>query len=91
MFVEDVSVFFTDFAETVNIGGTDTLAIFNSPYSTANVGIGMDTAQPSLTMPTANVPPNPIGALAIVRATNYSVESHMPDGTGVSRLMLERA
>jgi hypothetical protein len=90
MFAEDVSVFFTDFAETVNIGGTDTQAIFDSPYSAAGVGMGMDSNTPSLTLATINVPSSPLGLPVTVRSVAYVVAQHLPDGTGVSRLLLEQ-
>jgi hypothetical protein len=44
-----------------------------------------------LTLPTAHVPASPVGKAAVVGSTTYTIVEHQPDGTGVSRLMLERA
>jgi hypothetical protein len=32
-----------------------------------------------------------VGKAAVVNAVTYTIVEHQPDGTGVSRLMLERA
>ena len=91
---EDLSVFFStaEFAESVTLNGQPAQAIFDNGFALGAVGLaGMAGVQPTLTLPTASVPASPIGVAAVVNATNYLVAAHEPDGTGVSRLLLERA
>lgn len=74
------------------VNGVAVSGIFDDGYRLAAVGLaGMAGAQPTLTLPTASVPGSPIGVAAVVNATNYLVAAHEPDGTGMSRLLLERA
>jgi len=64
--------------------------IFDNGFALGSVGhFGMASTQPSLTTSTANVPANPIGMPVVVGATAYLVAAHEPDGTGMSRLLLE--
>ena len=72
------------------VNGSTVPAIFDNGYSLGSVGpIGMASAQPMLTLATAQVPVNPVGTPVVVGSTNYTVGAHEPDGTGMSRLMLE--
>ena len=92
MFVENTAAFFTDFGQTVTLGGAAVSGIFDNGYALGSVGaIGMASSQPTLTLATAHVPANPVGTAVVVGAANYVVCAHEPDGTGVSRLMLEAA
>jgi hypothetical protein len=52
--------------------------------------MGIASTQPTLTLPTASVPANPVGVTAVVASVTYTVAEHQPDGTGVSMLYLER-
>lgn len=97
MFAEPLSVYFdvAGLATSVLLDGSTVAAIFDnayqlSPFTAAAVG-GMASSQPMLTLPTASVPASPVGKAAVVGSTTYTVVEHQPDGTGVSRLMLERA
>lgn len=95
MFVEDTSVLFdTDlgFAQMATVGGASVAVIFDNASSLGAVGpFGMASTQPSITLPTVNVPSNPVGTTVVVGAATYLVASHEPDGTGISRLLLEAA
>jgi hypothetical protein len=94
MFAEDLSAFFlpADFAQAATLAGVDVLAIFDNGYAFGNAGLtGMSSTQPSLVLATASVPTNPVGATAVVGAATYVVAAHEPDGTGISRLLLEVA
>ncbi len=92
MFVENTAAFFADFGQTVTVGGASVSAIFDNGYALGSVGpIGMASSQPMLTLATANVPASPVGTAVVVAGTNYTVGAHEPDGTGISRLMLEAA
>ncbi len=95
MFTEDLSVFLnaSEFAATTcTLNGAAVSAIFDAPYANASVGAyGMAASVPMLTLATASVPATPVGAAAVVNGTAYVVAAHEPDGTGISRLMLEAA
>ena len=92
MFAEDLSAFFSpaEHATTVTLGGNEVAAIFDNSYTTGNVGmLGMATSQPALTLQTTQVPASPIGQAVVVAGQGYTVAVHEPDGTGISRLLLE--
>ena len=90
MFVEDPALFFTDFGVTAIVGGQTVSVIFDNGYALAGAGpLGMASSQPTLTLATASVPANPVGTAVVVGAANYTIGAHEPDGSGMSRLMLE--
>lgn len=92
--VEDLSAFLdpTVFGELVTVGSvTGVRAIFDDAYALGNVGTnGMASSQPALTLATADVPAQPRGKPAVVRGLDYVIADHEPDGTGISRLLLEK-
>lgn len=91
-FTEDLTAFMSpaEFATSVLVAGLPVNAIFDNGYSLGSVGVmGMASSQPALTLPTASVGGNPVGATVQVGAASYLVAAHEPDGTGVSRLLLE--
>lgn len=92
MFAEDLSAFFSpaDFAQRITLAGVEVDAIFDNAYALGGVGgLGMGTTAPAITLPTAQVPANPVGAAVQVGAAAYVVATHEPNGTGVSVLLLE--
>ena len=94
MFTEDFSAFMntSEFATACTINGATVAAIFDAAYAQGSVGsYGMASTQPTLTLATASVPATPVGAAVTVGAAAYTVAAHEPDGTGVSRLLLEVA
>ena len=95
MFAEDLAPFLdtaTGFAQTVVLDGASVSAIFDNASAIGNVGpFGMATTQPTLTLATADVPASPVGLTVVVGAVSYLVAEHEPDGTGISRLLLESA
>lgn len=94
---EDLALYFdTDatagLASAVTLDGQAKAAIFDNEYQLGTVAnTGMATTMPMLTLPTSSVPASPVGKAAVVGGVTYTVVEHQPDGTGVSRLMLERA
>lgn len=89
MFTEDHAAFFADFGQSATIGGQAVTGIFDSAHALGAVGdFGASTTQPRLTLPTAQVPANPVGQAVVVAEQDYVVEEHHPDGTGVSVLLL---
>lgn len=74
------------------VGGNALDVIFDNGYALGNVGLlGMATSQPSITLKTTDVPATPVGSAVTVNATAYLVAAHEPDGSGMSRLLLELA
>ena len=74
------------------LAGIAVPGIFDNGFALATVGpYGMASTQPTLTLPTAQVPANPVGLAVVVNSVGYLVAGHEPDGTGISRLLLELA
>jgi len=89
---EDLAPFFADFAVDATVNGQAVRGIFDNGFASAEVGlVGMSSARPMLTLPTAGLSADPVGQTAVVNGISYLVAVHQPDGTGVSTLMLERA
>lgn len=106
-FTEDLSVFFNvdtpGFVQTV-LAGVPVGGLFDNPYELGNVGgAGMASSQPTLTLPTTDVPPrvidwfryfvepfDPIELRIDINGAAYQVVAHEPDGMGVSMLVLEK-
>ena len=100
MFTEDLSLFINadtpgyalatgldDHGQAVSIG-----VLFDAPGISGSVGAyGMASSQPIATMPTASVVEDPVGWALTINAMAYVVAAHDPDGTGISRLILEKA
>lgn len=92
MFTEDLSIFFADFGVPATLGGVAVVGLFDQAHELGNVGlVGMAGTQPVFTLATASLAGDPVGQPLVVNATTYSVAAHEPDGTGLSRLLLERA
>lgn len=96
MFTEDLAPFFdvdTGYGLMATVGGVSGVRVlFDNGFTLGNVGlIGMAGTQPSITLATSSVPSSPVGATVVVNSTTYVVAAHEPDGTGVSRLLLELA
>lgn len=73
------------------IAGSVVRGIFDNAYEPAEVGIGMASSQPAFTLPTSSVVGEAVGQSLVVNGASYLVAAHEPDGTGVSRLLLEAA
>jgi hypothetical protein len=78
-----------DFGIPTTVGGVSTLAIIDDDYAAA-LGLVVGSA-PVLTIQTSAVPAVAIGNAVVVNATNYTVVGIHPDGTGLTRLILEAA
>lgn len=93
-FAEDLSAFLStdEFATLATLDGAEVRCIFDNGSALAQVGVaGMMSTQPSMTLPTADVPAEVVGLPAVVNGASYLVAEHQPDGTGVSVLLLERS
>lgn len=90
---ENASCFLADFGETVTLNGVQVEVLFEVGYAVHSLGdAGMSTSVPTLTLPTASVPADPVGKLATVRGVTYDIAEARPDGTasGFTVLVLER-
>lgn len=88
-FQEDLSVFFDtdEFADAVTYNGATLVGIFRDPYFEAE---GMQGSQPMFTYPTVGVLAPRHGDMLVRNGTTYKVVGVMPDGTGLTRLHLEK-
>ena len=105
MFAEDLSVFFNpaEFASTALLAGVSVSGIFDNGFALGHVGLSsMASSQPTWTVATADIPPrvidwfryftepfDPLDLIVNLGGANYKVTAHEPDGTGISRLILE--
>jgi hypothetical protein len=92
MFTEDLTAFFSDFGVTATVGGASVQVIFDNASQGMQVGIlGMAGTQPAITCKTADLAADPVGLAALVGGVAYTITQHEPDGTGISRCLLETA
>ncbi len=94
MINESFGVFFeeSEFAVQATVDGQSMSVIFDSAYALGDAGpYGMSSVAPVVTLPTSNVPINPVGKSVVINLKSYLVTVHQPDGTGISTLMLEAA
>lgn len=88
-FTETLAPFFSDFAATsCTIGGASVAAIFSNQSADALQVAG---TQPVLTVKSSDVSATARGTAVVVNGTNYTVARIEPDGTGLSRVTLEKA
>lgn len=76
------------------IGGTQVYGVFEMPFELGSVGLaGMATSQPELLVAATDLPAavrqDPAGEPIEVAGRNYRVAESRPDGTGITRLLLE--
>jgi hypothetical protein len=88
---EDLTVFFNvaEHATAATLSGAAVTGIYDNAYDDAFGAIGM--TGPAFVMASASVGAATIGSTLVVSGTSYRVRSIQPDGTGVSRLLLEIA
>lgn len=72
------------------LNGVTVSGIFDDAYSAAMIGdVGMENTQPMFTLKTSLVIGDPVGQTITIDGIGYMVANHRPDGSGVSRLLLE--
>lgn len=74
--------------QQVTIGGASIYAIFDNDYVEA---LDTEGSGPRLVCRTADVSSVTYGTAAVVSGANYTVRTIMPDGTGMTVLVLEEA
>ncbi len=89
MFTEDLTTFFADFGTPGVLNGAAVVGVFDAGFALGDVGIGMAGTQPTYTLASAGVVGDPVGQQLVVSGVTYYVAAHQPDGTGMSRLLLE--
>lgn len=89
-FTEDLDEFFPadGFSQAVTIGGVSVQAVFRNEASDALLAAG---TQPVLTVKSSDVASTARGTAVVVNGTNYTVAKIEPDGTGFSRVILEKS
>lgn len=87
-FVEDLAPFFTDqAAASCTIDGVDVAAVFSNRAEDVLYASG---TSPMLTCATTAVSATARGAPVVVNGASYTVAKVEHDGTGVSRVILEK-
>ncbi|MBV7418447.1 head-tail joining protein [Comamonas sp. CMM03] len=78
------------FAQAAVLGGVTVQGIFDDAGAVGGVGdLGMATTQPTLLLPTSEVPASVRGMKLEVAGQLFTVEDDQPDGTGMTLLVLE--
>ncbi len=85
----DLPAMFPDFGIPATVGGVALTALFDDDYATALDAVAGST--PVLMVQTAKIPAVALGAAVVLDVTNYTVVGIQPDGTGITRLVLEAA
>lgn len=87
-FVEDLAPFVADFGSAGTLAGAPVQGIFDEPGG--NEG-GVTVTEPQFQLPTAQVPPAVMGALLVIPQGSFVVRETLPDGTGMTLLLLTDA
>lgn len=91
-FTENLDLFVADFGVNGTLAGAPVRGIFDAAYDVSTLGaIGMGSASPAYTLPSAKVPAQAHGAALTVPAGSYLVRQAQHDGTGMCVLILERS
>lgn len=85
-FTEDFAPLFADFGVAATVGGASVTGIFDDAYADA---LGIAGSGPTLLLPSASAASASLGASCVVGAVSYTVSGIQPDGTGMTRLMLQ--
>lgn len=87
---EDFTAFMNpaDFASQVTLAGVPVVGIFDAEYLLVDLGSGIESSGPALTLPSANVPASVGGVAVLVNGKTYKVVESKPDGTGITVLRL---
>lgn len=89
--VEDYSVFFADFGEDGALNGVPVRVIFDSPADEFAGPSGIVGQSAHCTIATDTVPAAVQGMVLELPRGRFTVRQHLPDGTGISRLLLSKA
>jgi hypothetical protein len=87
-FVEAFATFFADLGINATVGLVTVRGIYDTDYGDP-MGLVAGN-RPVLTVTTADVAGVDVGTAVSINATAFTVAEVQPDGTGVTRLVLER-
>lgn len=90
-FAENLSLFLRQYGVDGTLAGQPVRLIFDAPTGQELPGSGMLASVPQAQLPTAQVPADPSGAALVIPQGSFTVQEHLPDGTGMSLLLLQRA
>lgn len=90
-FVEDLAPLFADFGEAGTLAGAPVRVIFDEPTDDQFGQAGVLNSVPQVQIATASVPAGVQGATLVLTRGTFTVREHVPDGTGLSLLMLRGA
>ena len=86
--VEDFAAYALALGVDGTLAGAPVRVIFDAA---GLVSSGISAVQPQVQLPTASVPASYQGAALVIPQGSFTVEEHVPDGTGWSTLLLQRA
>ena len=87
MFTENLDLFFTDFGVAATLDGAAVRGVFDRDYAQAFDGIS--TSAPQFVCKTTSAAAATQASLLVLDGTTYRVRSVQPNGTGITRLLLE--
>lgn len=87
-FVEHLAGFFADVGTAATVKGTAVTGIFDDAWQDA---LGVSSTAPALLLPTASVGSATYGDTVVIGAASYTIAGVQPDGTGMTRLILQEA
>jgi hypothetical protein len=86
-FAEDLSVFVAEFGDAGTLAGQPVRGIFDQP---AGAQLGMAVTEPQFQLPSASVPASVFGAALVIPQGSFTVREALPDGTGMTLLLLSK-
>jgi hypothetical protein len=87
-FVEDLTGFLADFGIAATVGATAVTVIYDTDYGDP-MGL-IAGSRTVITCISSQVSAADVGTAVSIGATSYTVAEVQPDGTGITRLVLER-
>jgi hypothetical protein len=87
-FAEPLSVFVSDFGDAGTLDGAAVRGIFDSPGVDQG---GVISVEPQFQLPSAQVPTAVLGKALVIPQGSYVVREALPDGTGMTLLLLTAA
>ena len=89
-FAEDLSPYFADFGDAGTLAGQPVRVIFDAPGSAA-FGGDISATEPQVQIASASVPAAVVGAGLVIPQGVFIVRESVPDGSGMTLLLLALA
>jgi hypothetical protein len=87
-FAETLSVFLADFGDAGTLAGQPVRGIFDAPGLSQ---LGIQAAEPQFQLPSASVPSSVFDTTLVIPQGSFKVREAVPDGTGMTLLLLTKA